>query len=111
MTIQEFFDALKETRRAGYQPYITIKSSRQVIRLTSPTGGEHCPITAVCEHRTGQTYPPMTVYSIMEQLGLDPDDAYVIAAAADGDVNSAPLVRQQLLRALAPLVSVPRDER
>jgi hypothetical protein len=65
MTIHEFFDALKDTRAAGYQPYVAMQSSRQIIRLKSPTGAEHCPITAVCEHYTGQTYPPMAIYSIM----------------------------------------------
>jgi hypothetical protein len=110
MTIQEFFDALKATRAAGYQPYVAMQSSRHVIRLKSPTGGEHCPITAVCERYTGQTYPPMAIYSIVDRLGLDPDDAYIIAAAADGDV-SVPLVRQQLLSALALRESVPRGER
>jgi hypothetical protein len=102
MTIHEFLDALKDTRAAGYQPYLVTQSSRQIVRLKSPTGAEHCPITAVCERCTGQTYPPTAIYSIIECLGLDPHDAYIIAAAADGDV-SVPLVRQQLLTALAPL--------
>jgi hypothetical protein len=102
MTIQEFLDALQVTRAAGYRPYFAAQSSRQLIRLKSPTGAEHCLITAVCERYTGQTYPPMAVYSIMERLGLDPDDAYTIVAAADGH-GSIPLVRQQLLTALAPL--------
>jgi hypothetical protein len=110
MTIHEFFDALKATREDGYQPYIATLPSRQIIRLKSPTGAEHCPITAVYEHSTGQIYPPMAIYSIMGRLGLDPDDAYTIAAAADGDV-SVPLVRQQLLTALAPLESVAPGER
>lgn len=35
-------------------------------------------------------------------LGLDPDDAYAIAAAADGRADD-PLLRQQLLAALALL--------
>jgi hypothetical protein len=102
MTIHEFFDALKATQTAGYQPYIATQSSRQIIRLKSPTGAEHCPITAVYERYTGQTYAPMAIYSIMGSLELHPDDAFTIAAAADGDV-SVPLVRQQLLTALTPL--------
>jgi hypothetical protein len=102
MTIQEFIDALQVTRAAGYRPYLAAQSSKQLIRLKSPTGAEHCPITAVCERYTGQTYPPMAVYSIIESLGLDPDDAYTIVAAADGH-TSIPCVRQQLLTALAPL--------
>jgi hypothetical protein len=48
----------------------------------------------------------MAIYSIVERLGLDPDDAYSIAAAADGD-GSVPLARQQLLKALAPFASGP----
>jgi hypothetical protein len=102
MTIPEFMDALKVTRANGYHPYVTAQSSRHIIRLKSPTGAEHCPITAVYERYMGETYPPMAVYSIMERLGLDPDDAYTIVAAADGH-GSLPLVRQQLLTALAPL--------
>jgi hypothetical protein len=102
MTIPEFIDALKVTRADGYHPYLVTQSSRQLIRLKSPSGAEHCPITAVCERYTGETYPPMAVYSIMESLELDPDDAYTIVAAADGH-GSIPLVRQQLLTALAPL--------
>jgi hypothetical protein len=46
----------------------------------------------------------------MSSLELHPDDAYTIAAAADGDV-SEPVVRQQLLTALAPLESVAPGER
>jgi hypothetical protein len=110
MTIQKFIDALKVTRANGYYPYLVTQSSRQMIRLKSPTGVEHCPITAVCERYTGQTCPPMAIYSLMESLGLHPDDAYTIAAAADGD-GSVPLVRQQLLTALAPLESVAPSER
>jgi hypothetical protein len=102
MTLQEFFDALKVVRAAGYRPYLVAQSSRQLIRLTSPTGAEHCPITAVCERHTGQTFPPLAIYSIIERLGLDPDDAYTIAAAADGQASVLP-IREQLLTALAPL--------
>jgi hypothetical protein len=100
--MQEFIDALKVTRADGIHPYLVTQSSRQLIRLKSPSGAEHCPITAVCERYTGQTYPPMAIYSIMESLGLEPDDAYTIAAAADGHL-SGPLMRQQLLTALTPL--------
>ncbi len=102
MTIQEFFAALKAVRADGYRPYLVAASSRQMIRLTSPTGDEHCPITAVCERYTGQTFPPTAVYSSLQRLGLDPDDAYTIAAAADGQ-GSVALLRQQMLAALAPL--------
>jgi hypothetical protein len=102
MTIQEFLAALKVTRADGYHPYLVTQTSRQMIRLKSPSGAEHCPITAVYEQHTGQMYPPMAIYSIMESLGLHPDDAYTIAAAADGRI-SEPFIRQQLLTALAPL--------
>jgi hypothetical protein len=102
MTLQEFFDALKVVRAAGYRPYLVAQSSRQMIRLTSPTGDEHCPITAVCECYTGQTFPPTAVYASLARLGLDPDDAYTIAAAADGQSN-VPFLRQQMLAALALL--------
>jgi hypothetical protein len=102
MTLQEFFDALRVTRADGYRPYLVTESCRQLIRLTSPAGAEHCPMTAVCERYTGQTFPPTAVYSSLTRLGLDLDDAYTIAAAADGQ-SHVPLMRQQLLAALAPL--------
>ena len=102
MTLQEFFDALTVTRADGYRPSLVTESSRQLIRLTSPAGDEHCPMTAVCEHDTGQTFPPTAVYSSLMHVGLDPDDAYTIAAAADGQ-DGEPGLRQQLLAALAPL--------
>jgi hypothetical protein len=102
MTIPEFFDALTAARADGYRPYLVAQSCRQRIRLTSPRGDEHCPITAVYEHATRQTFPPMAVYAAMHPLGLDPDDAYAIAAAADGRADD-PLLRQQLLTALALL--------
>jgi hypothetical protein len=107
MTIQEFFDALTVTRADGYRPYLVTESCRQLIRLTSPAGDEHCPITAVCERYTGQTFPPTAVYSSLTRLGLDPDDAYSIAAAADGQ-ESVPSMRQQMLTVLAPLDPVAR---
>jgi hypothetical protein len=72
----------------------------QTIRLKSPAGTEHCPITAVYECCTGQTYPPAAVYSTLERLGLDPDDAYTIVMAADGQTDE-PIIRHQLLAALA----------
>jgi hypothetical protein len=100
MTIPEFVAALKTTREAGYCPYVVTQSSRRMIRLRSPTGEVHCPITAVCEHASGETYPPMAVYSTLDRLGLGPDEAYTIVGAADGE-DDEPILRQQLLAALA----------
>ena len=100
MTIQEFLDALTTTRMQGYQPYLVAEAHRQLIRLKSPAGDEHCPITAVYECYTGHTYPPTAVYSTLECLGLDPDDAYRIVMAVDGQPDE-PIVRHQLLTALA----------
>ena len=54
--------------------------------------------------------PPTAVYSSLERLGLDPDEAYTIAAAADGQ-DSVPLMRQQLLTALALLDPVAPSRR
>ena len=100
MTIQEFLDALTGTRSKGYQPYLVAEAHRQLIRLKSPAGDEHCPITAVYECYTGHTYPPAAVYSTLEHLGLDPEDAYTIVMAVDGQPDE-PIVRHQLLAALA----------
>jgi hypothetical protein len=105
MTIPQFLDALTRTRAAGYHPYLVAQSSRQMLRLKSPTGAEHCPLTAVCERYTGETFRPVAIYSLLEHLELDPDDAHAIAAAADGQVDGSPL-RQQLLTAVAPLPAV-----
>ena len=102
MTIQEFLDALIATRKGGYQPYLVAEAYGQTIRLKSPAGAEHCPITAVYECYTGQTCPPAAVYSTLKSLGLDPDDAFAIAAAADGQTDE-PILRHQLLSALALL--------
>jgi hypothetical protein len=44
--------------------------------------------------------PPAAVYSTLKSLGLDPDDAYTIAAAADGQTDEL-ILRHQLLSALA----------
>ena len=49
MTIKEFLGALTGTRSKGYQPYLVAQAHRQLIRLKSPAGDEHCPITAVYE--------------------------------------------------------------
>jgi hypothetical protein len=100
MTIQEFLDALIATRKGGYQPYLVAEAYGQTIRLRSPAGAEHCPITAVYECYTGQMCPPAAVYSTLKSLGLDPDDAYTIAAAADGQTDEL-ILRHQLLSALA----------
>jgi len=100
MTIQEFLDALTATRKCGYRPYLVAEAYGQTIRLKSPAGAEHCPITAVYECYTGETCPPAAVYSTLKSLGLDPDDAYTIAAAADGQTDE-PILRHQLLSALA----------
>jgi hypothetical protein len=99
MTIQEFLEALKETKEVGYRPYLVPRSYGQAIRLKSPAGNEHCPITAVCECQTGQTFPPTAVYSAIASLGLSPDDVYTIAAAADVHTVE-PILRQQILVAL-----------
>ncbi len=102
MTVQEFFDALTLTRADGYRPYLVTEACRQMIRLKSPAGAEHCPMTAVCERNTGQTFPPTAAYSSLQRLRLDPDEAYTIAAVADGK-SHVPLMRQQMLAALALL--------
>jgi hypothetical protein len=99
MTVQEFLEALKEVRAVGYRPYLVSKPYGQTIRLRSPAGDEHCPITAVCERQTGQTFPPADVYSALESLGLSPDDAYSIATVADVPTIE-PVLRQQILVAL-----------
>jgi hypothetical protein len=100
MTIYEFLEALKAAREDGYRAYLMAAPYGQTIRLKSPRGTEHCPITAVCEHHTGQTFPPAAVYSTCETLGLSPDDAYTLTAAADLQA-AEPLLRQQLLIAVA----------
>jgi hypothetical protein len=100
MTMQEFLDALTAMRARGYQPYLVAEAYGQTIRLTSPAGAEHCPITAVYECSTGQACPPAAVYSTLERLGLDPDHAYTIVTAADGQ-TAEPIIRHQLLAALA----------
>ena len=79
MTINEFLDALTATRDRGYQPYLVAEAYGQTIRLKSPAGAEHCPNTAVYECATGQTYPPAAVYSTLDRLGLNLDDAYTLA--------------------------------
>jgi hypothetical protein len=99
MTVQEFLEALKETTEVGYRPYLVSKPYGRAIRLKSPAGDEHCPITAVCERQTGQTFPPAAVYSALESLGLSLDDAYIIAAVADVRTVE-PILRQQILVAL-----------
>jgi hypothetical protein len=100
MTLQEFLDALTALRARGYQPYLVAAAYGQTIRLKSPAGVDHCPITAVYECATGQTCLPAAVYSTLECLGLDPDDAYTIVTAADGQTDE-PIIRHQLLAALA----------
>jgi hypothetical protein len=100
MTIHEFLEALKATREDGYRAYLVAEPYGQAIRLKSPKGHEHCPLTAMCEHHTGQTFPPAAVYSTFESLGLSPDDAYTLTAAADLQA-AEPLLRHQLLTALA----------
>jgi hypothetical protein len=100
MTMQEFVDALTALSARGYQPYLVAEAYGQTIRLKSPAGADHCPITAVYECATGQTCPPAAVYSTLERLGLDLDDAYTIVTAADGQTDE-PLIRHQLLAALA----------
>ncbi len=100
MTIHEFFEALKAARADGYRAYLVAEPYGPAIRLKSPGGHEHCPLTAVCEHHTGQTFPPAAVYSTLESLGLSPDDAYALTAAADLQ-GAEPLLRHQLLTALA----------
>jgi hypothetical protein len=100
MTIQEFFEALTTARAAGYRAYLVAMPYGQAVRLTSPTGHEHCPITAVYEHQTGQTFSPAAVYSTHASLGLSADDAYALTAAADLQ-GTEPMLRHQLLTALA----------
>jgi hypothetical protein len=99
MTIHKFFEALKAARKDGYRAYLVAESYGQAVRLQSPGGHEHCPLTAVCEHHTGQTFPPAAVYSTHESLGLSPDDAYTLTAAADLQA-AEPVLRHQLLTAL-----------
>jgi hypothetical protein len=98
--MQEFLDTLTAMSARGYQPYLVAEAYGQTIRLKSPAGAEHCPITTVYECSTGQTCPPAAVYSTLERLGLDPDDAYTIVTAADGQTDE-PIIRHQLLTALA----------
>ena len=100
MTVSEFLAALATLRAAGYHPYLALKPYGPAIRLKSTTGEEYCPITAVCAHRTGKIFPPAGVYSTLESLGLSPDDAYALAAAADLQA-AEPRLRHQLLAALA----------
>jgi hypothetical protein len=100
MTIHEFLEALKAAREDGYRAYLVAEPYGQAVRLKSPRGNEHCPLTAVCVHHTGQTFPPAAVYSTSESLELSPDDAYTLAAAADLQ-TAEPLLRYQLLTALA----------
>ena len=71
MTMQEFLDTLTAISARGYQPYLVAEAYGQTIRLKSPAGAEHCPITAVYECSTGQTCPPAAVYSTLERLGLE----------------------------------------
>jgi hypothetical protein len=100
MTIHEFFEALKAAKEGGYRAYLVAELYGQAVRLQSPRGYEHCPLTAVCEHHTGQTFPPAAVYSTCESLGLSPDDAYALTAAADLQA-AEPRLRHQLLAILA----------
>jgi hypothetical protein len=100
MTMQEFLDTLTALRAHGYQPYLVAEAYGQTIRLKSPAGADHCPITAVYECSSGQTCPPAAVYSTLARLGLDRDDAYTIVTAADGQTDE-PIIRHQLLTALA----------
>jgi hypothetical protein len=91
---------LTALRARGYQPYLVAEAYGQTIRLKSPVGAEHCPITVVYECSTGQACPPAAVYSTLKRLELDPDDAYTIVTAADGQTDE-PIIRHQLLAALA----------
>jgi hypothetical protein len=70
MTIHEFLEALKAAREDGYRAYLVAEPYGQAVRLKSPRGNEHCPLTAVCVHHTGQTFPPAAVYSTSESLEL-----------------------------------------
>jgi hypothetical protein len=100
MTVSEFLAVLATMRAAGYRPYFAPEPYGPAIRLKSPAGVEYCPITAVCAHRTGQDFPPVAVYSTVESLGLSPDDAYALSAAADLQ-GAEPCLRRQMLAALA----------
>jgi hypothetical protein len=100
MTVSAFLSALADLRAAGYAPYLAPEPYGPAIRLTSPAGGECCPITAVYAHRTGKSCPQAGVYGTIERLGLSPDDAYALTAAAD--LRAAePRLRRRLLDALA----------
>ena len=100
MTVSAFLAALATLRAAGYQPYVALKPYGSAIRLKATAGEEYCPITAVCAHRMGNIFPPAGVYSTLESLGLSPDAAYALAAAADLQA-AEPRLRHQLLAAFA----------
>jgi hypothetical protein len=100
MTVSAFLAALAGIQAAGYHPYLAPQPYGPAIRLTSPAGGEYFPITAMYAHRTGKICSPAGVYATIEHLGLSPDDAYALTAAAD--LRAAePCLRRRLLAALA----------
>jgi len=95
MTLDEFFDALAETRDMGWKC-----SERGVLRAKTNDLISFCPITAVAMHKLGEHYNSSDFLSAASALDLDSVIACEIAFSADTSSHEFANLHQRLKMAV-----------
>jgi hypothetical protein len=106
MTPEAFMHEVCLLRDKGYEPHL---ESDGIIVITSPSGNNHCVITAVTEMRTGTWFGMSDVSVAGQRLGLPPGLCERLVDAndfPDYEVWYRDQTRQRLLEVLG-LVSTP----
>jgi hypothetical protein len=107
LTLDVFLDEVCLLRDKGYIPR---QEADGIIVITSPSGLNHCVITAVAEMRTGTRFGMSRVSKAGQQLGLSPSLCERLVDAndfPDYEVWYRDKLRQRLLAALG--LASPRD--
>jgi hypothetical protein len=107
LSYEAFLEKVRELSEAGFSLSID-KYDR--IRFFSPSGDEHCPITAVWAMETGKTCVPRQAANIGRKLGMGRQTILTVVKSADMTTNSKYWSGSLHCELLAAFSSQPQEE-